>query len=189
MTENSFVVRYCGALSVVVQSLFPIWLQPGGPCGFGPVLSDAEATTRKCKEQFHQQQQADDELIASVVLTRTLLAQGKQADAKTEVVASAPLASKNQNRLVGLQFSLASARVALASDQPQPSRPQLEQVIQDAKAHGFLEIEWEAMLSLAELEKKTGHLAAAQSQFASLARDAHMRGLDLIAHKAAAGRD
>ena len=148
--------------------------------------ADAEAAARKCKEQFHQQQQADDELTASIVLTQALLAQGKQADAKTEVAASALQASKNQNRLVSLQFSLVSARVAIASDQPQLSRTLLEQVIKDAKACGFLEIQWEAMLSLAELEKKSGHVVAARTQFASLATTARKKGFDLIARKAAA---
>jgi DNA-binding winged helix-turn-helix (wHTH) protein/tetratricopeptide (TPR) repeat protein len=147
--------------------------------------ADAATLARKCEELFHQQQQADDELIASVVLTQALLAQGKQADAKTEIAAAAPLAARNQNRLVSLQFSLASARVALASDQAQSSRPQLEQVIKDAKSHGLLEVQWEAMLSLAELEKKSGHKAVAQAQYASLAKAAHAKGFDLIAHKAA----
>ena len=147
---------------------------------------DAEAAARKCKEQFHEQQQADDELVASAVLTQALLAQGNQAGAKAEVAAATPLASRNQNRLVGLQFSLACARVALVSNQPQSSRPQLEQIFKEAKAHGLREVEWEAMLSLAELETKTGNKAAAQSQFASLAKAAHLSGFDLIAHKAAA---
>jgi DNA-binding winged helix-turn-helix (wHTH) protein/tetratricopeptide (TPR) repeat protein len=149
--------------------------------------ADAEASARKCKEQFHQQQQADDELIASAVLTEALLAQGKQADARKEVASSAPLASKNQNRLNGLRFSLVSARAALASDQPQLSRPQLEQVLKDAQAHGFLQIQLEAMLSLAELEKKSGRQADARSRFAALAKSAHSKGFDLIARKANAG--
>jgi eukaryotic-like serine/threonine-protein kinase len=148
--------------------------------------AEAEALARKCKEQFHQQQQADDELIASAVLTQALLVQGKQADAKAEIASAAPLAARNQNRLVSLQFSLASARVALASSQPQSSRSQLEQVLKDAKAHGLLEVEWEAMLSLAELEKKSGHKAAAQAQFTSLAKAAHANRFDLVARKAAA---
>ncbi len=148
--------------------------------------ADAEIAARKCKEQFHQQQQADDELIASAVLTQALLAQGKLADAKVEVVSATPLAAKNQNYLVGLQFSLSSARVAQSSDQPQSSRPQLEQVLKDATAHGLLEVQWESMLSLAELEKKSGRAASARRQLASLAKAAHTKGFDLIAHKAAA---
>ena len=37
--------------------------------------ADAETVIRKCKEQFHQDQQADDELAASVVLIDALLAE------------------------------------------------------------------------------------------------------------------
>jgi tetratricopeptide (TPR) repeat protein len=148
--------------------------------------ADAEIAARKCRQQFHQQLQADDELTASTVLIQALLAQGKQAEAKAEVASVAPLAAKNQNHLVSLQFSLAAARVALASDQPQSSRPQLEQILKDAKSHGLLEVEWEAMLSLAELERKSGHATAARTQLASLAKAAHAKAFDLIAHKAAA---
>jgi NAD(P)H-hydrate repair Nnr-like enzyme with NAD(P)H-hydrate epimerase domain len=39
--------------------------------------SDAETVIRKCKEQFHQDQQADDELAASTVLIDALLAESK----------------------------------------------------------------------------------------------------------------
>jgi len=148
--------------------------------------AEAEVAARRCKEQFHREQQADDELTASVILTQALLSQGKESEAKAEVALAAPLAAKNQNRLAGLQFALVSARVALASDQPQSSRPQLEQVVKGSRQHGFLQVEWESLLSLAELEKKSGHLAAAQSQFASLAKATRAKGFELIARKAEA---
>jgi tetratricopeptide (TPR) repeat protein len=148
--------------------------------------AEAETAARKCEEQFHHEQQADDELLASVVLAQSLLAQSKGADAKAEVARSAPLASKNQNRFAGLRFSLVSARVVLASDQPGLSQPQLEQVLKDARRYGFVEIEWETLLSLAELKKKSGQVAAAKTQLVLIAKAAHAKGFDLIAHKATA---
>jgi DNA-binding winged helix-turn-helix (wHTH) protein/tetratricopeptide (TPR) repeat protein len=146
--------------------------------------TEAEVAVRRCKEQFHREQQAVDELTASGILTQALLAQGKESEAKAEVALAAPLAAKNQNRLAGLQFALVSARVALASDRPQSSRPQLEQVVQGSRQHGFLQVEWESLLSLAELEKKSGHLAVAQAQSASLAKATRAKGFELIARKA-----
>ena len=48
---------------------------------------------RKCKEQFHRERATDDELAASVMLARALLAQGKQEDARKELEAARALAT------------------------------------------------------------------------------------------------
>jgi eukaryotic-like serine/threonine-protein kinase len=150
--------------------------------------ADAEAATRRCNDQFRQEHQVDDELAASVVLIQALLAQGKQADAQKELESVQPTAAKSQNSLLRIQFALASARVAVASDHPAPSRQALERVIQEARGHGFLGLEFEAQLSLAELEKKTGRSAAAQEHLLSLEREAHAKGFGLIARKAVSAR-
>ena len=85
--------------------------------------SDAEASVRACIEQFQKEQQADDELTASIVLIDALLAQGKQGEAQKEMEAAQPLGNKSQNRFLRLQFELASGRVLLASDHPDASAP------------------------------------------------------------------
>jgi DNA-binding winged helix-turn-helix (wHTH) protein/tetratricopeptide (TPR) repeat protein len=150
--------------------------------------AEGETLARTCKEQFHRDQQADDELAASTVLAMTLLAQGKYADAQKEISGTEALAGKNQNRFARQQFDLISARVKLASDHPESARPQIEQILQDAQAHGYIGVEFEAKLALSELAMKTGHTAAAQSQLISLEKAAHGKGFDLIARKAAAAR-
>lgn len=149
---------------------------------------DAEAMMGKYKKQFHQEHQADDELAAGTVLIEALLAEGKTEDANKEAEETEPRALKSQNCLARLRFHLASARVLLASDKPESSRPQLEQVLNDARSHGLLGIEFEARLTLAQLEKKSGRETAARLQFASLERAARTKGFGLVADKAAAGR-
>jgi len=54
--------------------------------------SDAETAIRKCKEQFHQDQQADDELAASIMLIDALLAESKLPEAESEAGQSKSLA-------------------------------------------------------------------------------------------------
>ncbi len=54
---------------------------------------------RMCKAQFHLEQQTDDGLSASIVLTEALLDQGKPVDAKRELDTTEMLARKSQNRL------------------------------------------------------------------------------------------
>jgi DNA-binding winged helix-turn-helix (wHTH) protein/tetratricopeptide (TPR) repeat protein len=149
---------------------------------------DVEHTLRQSKEQFHLEQQADDELAASIGITEALLARGKEADAQKEIAGSQELASRSQNLLARLQYDLAYTRVLLASDHPEASEPRLQRVLREARAHGFAGIELEAMLAAAELEKRSGHTALAQTQLASLERAARDKGFALVARKAAAAR-
>jgi tetratricopeptide (TPR) repeat protein len=149
---------------------------------------DVEHALRQWKEQFHLEQQADDELAASIGITEALLARGKEADAQKEIAGSQELASRSQNLLARLQYDLAYTRVLLASDHPETSKPRLERVLREARAHGFAGIELEAMLAAAELEKRSGHTALAQTQLASLERAARDKGFALVARKAAAAR-
>jgi DNA-binding winged helix-turn-helix (wHTH) protein/TolB-like protein/Tfp pilus assembly protein PilF len=150
--------------------------------------AEVENSMHRCKEQFHQERQADDELAASIWLTEALLAQGKQIDAQNEIERSQDLAARSQNLLFRLQYGLASARVLLASDHPEMSKPQLQHILSEARAHGLVGIELEAMLAEADLEKRSGHTALAEGQLASLERMAGDKGFGLVARKAAAAR-
>jgi eukaryotic-like serine/threonine-protein kinase len=150
--------------------------------------ADGETNLRQWKDQFHLERQADDELAASVGLSGALLAQGKQADAKKEIEGSKELAAKSQNLLYRLQYELTSARVQLASDHPELSKPRLQQILRQARAHNFAGTELEAMLAAAELEKRSGHMANAREQLASLESTARGKGFILVARKAAAAR-
>lgn len=151
--------------------------------------ADAESVIRKCKEQFHQERQADDELTASTVLVKALLAQDKHNDAQKEMEATQTLATRSQNRFVRLESALASTRVMLATGRPESSRQLLAQVAHEARGHGFVGLELEARFAQAELASKTGHLAAAQQQLTSLERAARGKGFGLIASKAKTVRD
>ncbi len=148
--------------------------------------AEAEAAARLCKDQFHQEQQADDELTASGVRIEALLAQGKQADAQKEAESSQGLAAKNQNPLVRLHFDLAVARVMLESDHPESSQPVLERMAQETKAHDFVGLEFAVRLLQAELAQKTGRAAVAESERKSLEKAARSKGFGLIARKASA---
>jgi DNA-binding winged helix-turn-helix (wHTH) protein/TolB-like protein len=150
--------------------------------------ADAETTLRQWKDQFHSERQADDELAASVGLTLALLAEGRQADAQKESEGAKELAVKSQNLLYRLQYELTFARVLLASEHPELSKPRLQQILRQARAHGFAGMELEALLATAELEKLSGHVALAREHLASLEKAARGKGFVLVARKAAAAR-
>ncbi|HEV2399596.1 MAG TPA: tetratricopeptide repeat protein [Candidatus Sulfotelmatobacter sp.] len=146
--------------------------------------SDAEASVRECKQQFHTEKQADDELSASIALIDALLAQGKQGEAQKEMEAAQALANATQNRFLRLQFELASGRVVLASDHPDASRALFQRVAGDAHRSGFVGIELSDELAMAELANKTKHGAQDQLQLRALQESASAKGFGLIARKA-----
>ncbi|MGC2181910.1 MAG: tetratricopeptide repeat protein, partial [Terriglobales bacterium] len=150
--------------------------------------AEAEATMRKCREQFHREQAADDELSARTMLTQALLTEGKLGDAKKEIEAAQGLAAVSQNRLARFQFDLTRARVLLTSEQGELPRAQVEEILDEARKQGFVGVEFEARLVLAEWEKKSGHDSAARTELAALESSARSKGFGLVARKAAAAR-
>jgi DNA-binding winged helix-turn-helix (wHTH) protein/tetratricopeptide (TPR) repeat protein/TolB-like protein len=146
--------------------------------------SDAEAPVRASIEQFQKEQQADDELTASIVLIDALLIQGKQGEAQKEMEAAQPLGKKSQNRFLRLQFELAQGRVLLESGHPEAAGPVLRGVNREAQRYGFTGIGFATELALAEFATKTKHGAEAQREFRALQTSASSRGFGLIARKA-----
>jgi DNA-binding winged helix-turn-helix (wHTH) protein/tetratricopeptide (TPR) repeat protein len=146
--------------------------------------SDAGTVIRKCKEQFHQDGQADDELAASVVLIDGLLRQGKFAEAAKEKQAGQVLAAKSNNQLNRLELNLVSARVELAVGHLAAARSQLQHTLEICRAHHLLEIELETQLTAAELKQKLGERVEAQADLIELERLARGKGFGLIASRA-----
>jgi len=151
--------------------------------------ADAETVIRKCKEQFHQDGQADDELIASTTLIEGLLVQGKSEEAAKEAQATQALAAKSTNQLNRLQFDLVSARVELAIGHMTPARPKLQRTLDSARAHLLLGIELETLLRFAELKEKLGQRVEAQTDLVALEKLARGKGFGLIAGKALSARN
>jgi tetratricopeptide (TPR) repeat protein len=146
--------------------------------------SEAQTSARSSQQQFHGEQQADDELNASIVLIDALLAQSKQGEAQKEIEAAQRLGNKSQNRFLRLQFELASGRVFLASDHPDASHPVFQRVAGDAHRYGFVGLEFADELALAEFANKTKHGAQAQIELHTLQKSASSKGFGLIARKA-----
>jgi hypothetical protein len=76
----------------------------------------------------------------------------------------------------------------LASGDAAAARPKFGETLRQARRRGYLAIEFESRLAIAELERKSGNAAAAKAQLSALERDAHGKGFALIARKAAAAR-
>jgi len=149
---------------------------------------DAETVIRKCKEQFHQDQQADDELAASIVLIDALLAESKLPEAESEAGQAKSLADKGANTLLRLQFEIVSARVQDWLGHFPAASAQLQKTLQSAHSHQLLELEFETRLALADLKERSGQRSAAQADLLALEEAARSKGFGLIAGKALSGR-
>jgi len=146
--------------------------------------TDAETSTRACKQQFQQDQQRDGELSASIALMDALLAEGKQGEAQKEMEAAQALGNATQNRFLRLQFELVSGRVVLASDHPDASRALFQRVAGGAHRYGFLGLEFANELALAQLSNKMKHVSQGQIELHALQKSANSRGFGLVARKA-----
>ena len=150
--------------------------------------AEAESVIRKCKEQFQQEHEADDELSASTVLIDALVAEGKYADAAREVDAEKPLAAKSVNELFRLRIDLASARLELVTDHRESSCTGSGTRYKSAHARGLLGTEFEARLALGELKERSGQRIAAEADLLALEEAARAKGFGRIVGKALAIR-
>jgi len=151
--------------------------------------ADAETVIRKCKEQFHQDGQADDELAASVALIESLLDQGKSVEAAREEQASRALAAKSTNQLNRLQFDLVSARLEIASGHPEAAGTKLQGILKASRVRQLMGIELETRLAMAEAKTKEGQKAAARADLLVLEKAARAKGFGAIAGKALSARN
>ncbi|MGB0011409.1 MAG: tetratricopeptide repeat protein [Candidatus Sulfotelmatobacter sp.] len=146
--------------------------------------SDAETVIRKCKEQFHHDQQADDELAASIVLIDALLAESKLTEAESEAGQAKLLADKTANTMLRLQFEMMSGRVQGLSGHFPAASAQLQKTLRSAHSHQLLGLEFETRLALAELRNREEQSVAARAESLSLENAARKNGFGLIASKA-----
>jgi DNA-binding winged helix-turn-helix (wHTH) protein/tetratricopeptide (TPR) repeat protein len=146
--------------------------------------SDAETAARASQQQFHADQQADDELNASLVLIDALLAQGKEGEAQKEMETAQRLGKASQSQFLRLQSELASGRVLLGSDHPEAAGPLLKSVNHDTQHYGFTGLELANEVALAEFAIKTKHAAEAQMELRVLQKSASAKGFGLVARKA-----
>jgi DNA-binding winged helix-turn-helix (wHTH) protein/tetratricopeptide (TPR) repeat protein/TolB-like protein len=156
--------------------------------------AEQETTARKALEVFQAQKVRDDEAGAWCVLARALLAQGKAAPAKDAIQHARSLAAKSQNPEMRWQTALTAAEVETADNNVAHSaaasatRQELTAVVTKSRELGFVGVELDARLALAELEMKTGQATAGRAHLAAIEADAKAKGYNLVVRKAAAAR-
>jgi DNA-binding winged helix-turn-helix (wHTH) protein/tetratricopeptide (TPR) repeat protein/TolB-like protein len=157
--------------------------------------AEQEATIRQALEVFQKQKARDDETQAWCILARALLAQGKGAEAKDAVQHARSLAAKSQNPEIRWRTAITAARIESAEKSAAHSaaglaaRKELAAIIPKSRELGYLGVELDARLALAEMEMKAGQMTAGRAHLAAIEADAKAKGYNLVARKAAVARD
>ncbi len=145
--------------------------------------ADAERDARDCRDEFHKSQLPDDEIEAGLVLASALLAQGKTAEAWSELGKLRALGEKTENRELSLRFTLEQGRILLAEHDLRSAHTLVEMVSKGAESSGTAEIAWEARTVLAEVQRASGNAAEASQQLNILEARERSAGFILLAGK------
>jgi len=149
--------------------------------------AEAEPVARETAEVFRAEKMGDLEGSAWLVLTRSLVAQGKADMARQAAQDASRLLRPSQDRTTRLFLAIAVARAEAAAGGPSAARAseKLAAAVAEAAGMGHVALELEARLALAEVEARSGRRSA-RDHAAQLERDARAKGFGLIASKAAA---
>ena len=135
--------------------------------------AEQEATIRQALEVFQTQKVRDDETLAWCVLARALLAEGKAAAAKEAMQHARALAAKSQNPNIRWPTAITAARIEIAekdfahSAAADAARKELATIITKSRELGYMGIELDARLALAEIEMKSGQTTAGRAHLAA----------------------
>jgi len=151
-------------------------------------MDQAARTAREVRDGLREAKMEEDQILSTCLLARALLAQGKYAEAQSELGSVSALDRKEQSLGPRLEFAIVSAMAQDAAGKPSLARESLRRTIAEATKAGFVLYELEAQFALANVGIKSGQVAAARADLEKLERDAKARGFDLIARKAAAAK-
>ena len=145
----------------------------------------AETPAREAIEQFRAEGRTDDEASATAVLARSLLAQGKYADARASNVRAEELSAKSNNGALRLSIAITTASIQAFGGDTARATNSLNAIAAEARKFGLIALELEARLALGQIEVAAGNLDAGRSRLATVQRNAKARGYMHIANRAA----
>jgi len=147
---------------------------------------ESEALVRQTIPVFQKAKWKDDEAEANVVLARALFVQGK-TDEAAQVMNSVSLEGIDDKELQ-FKFTLASALIRAASGMPEEqsaARKSMNAMLAETTRRGYKGYEFEARLTLGEIEMKSNEVEAGRRRLAVLEKEARSKGFALVAAKAA----
>ena len=127
------------------------------------------------------------EVNAYSIEVRALIAAGDVGKARAVNQKATKLADAAADPEMKLPLTINEAELEAAAKNFPKARRLLEDALKESEKSHYVSAELRVRLAMAELEKKAGNAAAADTQFKALAKDASAKGFELIARKAQAG--
>jgi hypothetical protein len=143
----------------------------------------AEDLARKAAEEFHAERIGDQEALARVFVTDSLIAQRRFPDAKVQLDQARQISPQDKSIILSLEIT--SARLATATGRPQEALHQLDDIVARAKLMTLLSYEFQARLAQAEAQMSSHASRQASDNLRRLERDSAHAGFKLLARKAA----
>lgn len=154
----------------------------------GGKSAEAETLARRSAKIFEEARAWRYMAEANLVLSRSLIAQGRIEEARQRVEQLMAAAAASHNKELELKGGITAARIQAASTNAadvSESIKRLNRVIADATAASYEGVVLEARLALGETEMNSENRAEGRFHLELLERDAGKGGFELIARKAA----
>lgn len=155
-------------------------LEQGQPANAQTLLSTS-------LDELRQEGTEDLEAYGEAAMARSLMGQGRQAEADAAASRARSLADKAQSRGIGLIVATIGAQVDAASGDARriaEARQSLSNIENEATKFGFIDRQLEARLALADIDLKGATAPSARARLDQLAKQAQHLGFGLIARKA-----
>jgi tetratricopeptide (TPR) repeat protein len=150
--------------------------------------SEAETLSRAAIQEFRAEREADNEIQSEVLLSRSLLQQGRLEDAQQAIAGALILSKKSSNVMVRLPLAIQNAYTrAAAKDLPEAEQLARNAMV-EANKLGLVRIELEASLAIGEIQMKGKNPTLGRKRLEETGKTAHSKGFELIARKASAAQ-
>lgn len=149
---------------------------------------EAETLARWGAEEFRAEREADDEIQSEILLARSLLQQGKIADAQRAIAGAVTLSKKSSNVMVLIPLSIQDAYTRAASNDLLEAGRIARSAVEEAKKIGIVRIELEASLALGEIQLRGTNPALGHKRLEETEKNARSAGFELIARNASAAQ-
>jgi tetratricopeptide (TPR) repeat protein len=147
--------------------------------------ADAEALARTAVDEMRTRKLNDDEAVGEGLLAEILLLQRKPDAARAAIERASAVIAKSQSRRARLETEISAARVLAASGRRHEAEQRMRTAIDEARLLHLLEREFEARLTLGEIEVLSGRAAAGRARLAARRNEAAAKGVARLARKAA----
>jgi len=149
----------------------------------------AEAQAKQAAQEYSAEKASTNEAVALDILAESLLRQGRMVEAQSTIDRAAMLSEKSDDRGTRLGVAITGARVRAATGKPSEATKSLENVLIEATKLGRVDVQFESLLALGEIEMRSGKPTAGRARLATLQKEAEAKGYRLLARKAATAKE